>query len=133
MLSAASKRMISGIVSNLRRTSRSVVPPIPRDVFFVIETPGDNSAPSSASLAAMGRSLIRMKFGLHRRNFRAQQHSQLVEHATDAPRADGQNRVAELRFAQDVIDPGLHGAFEDHVLVPGAADGLRQFFSGNAI
>jgi hypothetical protein len=34
---------------------------MPSEVLSVIETPGDNSTPSSASFAAIGLSLMRMK------------------------------------------------------------------------
>ena len=57
----------------------------------------------------------------------------MLEHAANASRANCQHRIARPRLVQNVVHAGLHGALEHHVFVSRAADGLGEFFSGDAL
>src|SRR5215472_7712625 len=125
----ASRRLSrSGIVSCFLMRSRSVVPPMPREVNSDSFISGRNSTPSSARLATILGSLTRMLGRL----LRSEKRHELVAGAADAACADGQNRVGWARLAQQVLDSLLHRRKVMNVFVPGIANGFGKDFAGNA-
>src|SRR3989454_1151736 len=107
--------------------SKSVVPPMPSEVCSASGAPGHSSTPRSGSAATTLGSLIRIV----RRHLGPQKNCELSQRAADVARTNRQDGVAGTRFAEQVFDAFLHGAAEDHVLVAGGADGIREGLAGD--
>src|SRR5580658_11183510 len=60
---------------------------------------------------------------LRLRQLRTDENGELIERAAYAARANGQHRIAGLRFAQEKLDAHLHVAGEYDVFVAGGTDG----------
>src|SRR5260370_29519014 len=111
--------------------SRSVVPPIPRNVSCESCVPGRNSTPSSARLATILGSLMCM---LRRtlRMLRSEKNDEFIAGAADVACANGQDGVAGNGLPQQKFDALLHGTEIVHVFVPSIANGIGERFAGDA-
>src|SRR5580704_1841058 len=118
----------SGIDSCLLMRSKSVVPPMPREVISARDVPGLSSTPSSGSAATILEFSMRMVCGV----LGAEENHQLVAGAADVAGADGHDGVASAGFAQEEFDAILHGAEIMDVFVAGFANGVGERFAGDA-
>src|SRR5215467_4331956 len=108
--------------------SRSVVPPMPREVSSDRFAAGWSSTPSSAKLASNWGSLMRMFGGM----LRSEKNHEFVAGAADAACADSQNRVAGARLLEQELDAFLKQMGVVDVLVAGIANGVGKGFTGHA-
>src|ERR1700730_1007292 len=123
-----------GMASCVWMRSRSVVPPIPREVSSARETSRRRSVLSPGSAARIFGSSIRIANPVLHAQFRSEQHHQLAARSADVPRADRQDRVARPGFAQQKLNRVLHRAEILHVFVARLTDAVGQRFardSGN--
>src|SRR6267378_3595617 len=114
-----------GMLSCLPMRSRSVVPPMPRQVHSAREVPWRSSTSSFASPATILGSLMRMV----RWMLRSEQDHQLVARAAHAACTDGQDGVTRARLLEQKNDAFLHGAKIMHVLMASLADGVSERFA----
>src|ERR1700676_2129392 len=117
-----------GMPSCLRISSRSVVPPMPREVSDESAVPLRSSTPSSGSAAKILESSMRMVGGA----LRSEQGNELVAGARDVSSADGQDGVSGTAFFQKEFDRLLHGPYVMNVFVSGTANGFGENFAGDA-
>src|SRR5207245_9256200 len=122
-----SRRINSGRRSCRRMRSRSVVPPMPSEVCSVIDAPARSSIPRSGSAARICGSSMRMVHGDPGSN----QDGKLTQPPSYIACANGERGVAGARRVQQALDAFLHGAAENHIPVPGGADGVGQRFAVN--
>src|SRR5215470_8348985 len=108
--------------------SRSLVPPMPRDVSCERFVPGRNWTPSSARLATILRSLMCMM----RWMLRSEENKEFVAGPADVARADGHDGVARACLPQKKLDALLHGAKIVDVLVTRVANGMGERFAAHA-
>src|SRR6266853_310860 len=118
----------SGRVSWRLMRSKSVVPPMPSEVSSARAAPCFSSTWSSASLATMFGSRMRMRC----RMLRSKQNDEFIAGPADVAGADGENGVSGTRLLQQVLDAVLHGAKIVDVLVTGLANGTRKRFAGHS-
>src|SRR6478672_10834997 len=98
--------MSSGIDSCLVMRSKSVVPPMPRQVNSANDVPDHKSTPSAAScVLSLGSSTRIVAWML-----RTKQNHQFVTGSADVSSADGENGVARFCLFQKKFDGCLHGA-----------------------
>src|SRR5260370_32872056 len=107
--------------------SKSVVPPMPSEVSSARAAPCFGSTWSSASLATMFGSRMRMRC----RMLRSKQNDEFIAGPADVAGADGENGVSGTRLLQQVFDAFLHGAKIVDVLMTGVANGARKGFAGH--
>src|SRR5215472_13393790 len=107
--------------------SRSLVPPMPREVTSASRTSWRKATESSARAARTRGSLMRMR----RRILRSEQNHQLIAGAAHIAGAHGHDGIPRARLAKQVSDGILHGAEIEDVLVSGLANGVGQSFGGN--
>src|SRR5580692_360862 len=130
---SASRRFSrSGMASCFVMRSRSLVPPMPREVSAAREVPCFSWTPSSGNAATILGSSMRMVRWLVRGMLRPEEDHQFVAGAADVSGADGHDGVAGAGFAQQKFDAGLHRAEIVDVLVAGFADGVGERFTGDA-
>src|SRR6266853_6578977 len=118
----------SGRLSWRLMRSKSVVPPMPSEVSSARAAPCFSSTWSSASLATMFGSRMRMRC----RMLRSKQNDEFIAGPADVAGADGENGVSGTRLLQQVLDAFLHGAKIVDVLVTGFANGTRKRFAGHS-
>src|SRR6267378_10540 len=121
---ASSRVRRSGMLSCLWMRSKSVVPPMPRDVRAASEAPGFSSTPRPAMILG---SRMRMR----RWMLRSQKDHELAAGAADIAGANSQDGVAGTRLMQKELDAFLHRAVIINILVAGFADGGGQSFAGD--
>src|SRR5258708_14003404 len=121
-----------GMASCRRMRSRSVVPPIPREVSSASDTARRNSTPRSGSVARILTSSIRISNPVLHPKFRSEQHDQLAARAADVSSANRQDRIAGTGFAQQKLDRILHRAEILHVFVSCLANTVGQGLARNA-
>src|SRR5713226_163547 len=119
---ASSSVRRSGRLSCLLMRSRSVVPPMPRDVRPASAVPCFSSIFISASLATILGSRMRMRCQM----LRSQQNHEFIARPTDVTGADGKDGVPGARLLQQVLDAFLHGVKIVDVLVTGLANGAGK-------
>src|SRR5665213_3040773 len=120
--------MSPGRDSCLRINRTSEVPPISREVFCARDTSGLCSTPKAAIAASKLESLILM-MQLHPRT---QKYGQFARRAAHISSADGQDRVARLRHAQQFFNPLLHRAAVDDIFVSGCENSVRERLPADA-
>src|SRR5579885_47260 len=103
----------SGIALCFRRRSRSVVPPMPRDVWPASDTPCRSSTPRSGSADRSLGSLRR----IGDRVFRSEKDGKFTAGAADVACSYVKDRIARPRFAQQKFDALLHRAVVVDVLM----------------
>src|SRR5580704_5650773 len=118
----------SGMASCLVMRSKSVVPPMPKDVSSARDVPGRSSTPSSGRARTILGSLTRMVCGM----LRSEQDHQFIAGAADVSGAYGEDRVAGPRFAQQELDSRLHRAEVVNVFVSDFLNGVGERFAGDA-
>src|ERR1700719_4068448 len=106
---------------------RSVVPPIPSEVRLDSAEPLRNSTPSSGKAAAILGFSMRMGCGV----LRSEQKHKLVAGAADVACADGEDGVAGMRLAQQVLHAFVHRLEVENVLVPGFPNGIGESLAGD--
>src|SRR5579862_1850696 len=123
----------AGRESCLEMRSRSVVPPMPRDVRLDKAIPGCNSTWSFASSARIVEWSIRMGIGCKmRRVFRAEQEHEFVAGTGDTTSTNREDGVTGPGVFEEETDAVLHGADIVDIFVTGFADGGGQGFAGDA-
>src|SRR5580700_698641 len=106
---------------------RSVVPPIPSEVSSDSVEPLRNSTPSSGKAATILGFSMRMGCGV----LRSEQNHKLVAGAADVACADGEDGVAGMRFAQQVLQAFAHRREVENVFVPGFPNGVGEGFASD--
>src|SRR2546422_568737 len=112
----------SGRLSCRLMRSKSVVPPMPKDVRPASAAPCFSSTFISASLATILGSRMRMGY----RMLRSKQNHEFIAGPADIASADGKDGVSGTRLLQQVLDTFLHGVKIVDVLVAGLANGARK-------
>src|SRR5580658_571969 len=126
--SASRRFKSSGMASCFVMRSKSVVPPMPKDVSSARDVPGFSRAPSSGRAATSLGSLTRMVCGVHR----SEQDHQFIAGAADVSGTNRKDRVAWSCFAQQELDSRLHRAEIVNVFVSHFSNGVGQRFAGDA-
>src|SRR5262245_52784224 len=107
--------------------SRSVVPPMPREVNSDSAARWSWTPRAGRAAMSLGSStlMVRGVFGTEKQH-------ELVAGAAHVACADGHDGVSGTRFAQEELNAVLHGAEIVHVLVAGFTDGVGQGFAGDS-
>src|SRR6516164_6048597 len=122
----------SGIVSCLVIRKRSVVPPMPSEVFSASDAPGSTSTPNSVSAEAIWGSSRRIPHSVVDPQLRAQQHHELSTRPAHVARPNRQNCVSGSGFAQQKLDGLLHRTVVMHVLMPRLANAVGERLARHA-
>src|ERR1700722_12832484 len=118
----------SGMALCFVMRSKSVMPPMPREVSSAKEVAGFSCTPSSGSATTIWESSMRMMC----RMLGPQEDHQFVARAADVSRTDRKYRVAWTRFSQHELDARLHRAEVVNVFVAGFANAIGERFAGDA-
>src|SRR5262249_51158970 len=118
----------SGIASCFLIRSRSVVPPMPKEVRSASAEPGRNSTPSSGSASTILGSSMRMVGWV----LRADQHHELVAGAADVARPNREDGTSRAGLAQQELDAFLHRMDIGDILVSSLANRIRERLAGDS-